>query len=296
MVDPSATRPIEAKGLRLVYRRSLLAGIREDVVAIDSVDLDLDAGEVVGVLGPNGSGKSSLFRILAGEVRPTAGTARILGRPATDPELVRSVGYQPEGPMPFANLSGRDVLRHLARLSGLPGGEARERADHWLERLGMSHAARRPVRGYSTGMRRRTAIAAALLTDPEVLILDEPTSGLDPQGSELVLQLVRERADQGGTVLLASHHLQEIEEACDRAVLLVDGNIVEQGPLDTLLGNDERALVLREPDEQQRQAIERAARDSGAETIGWRRGRRHLFALFREWTTRSDEPDRRGER
>ncbi len=292
MPEPEPTSLLEVRGLRVAFRRGLGGARGSAVEALAGIDLDARAGEIVGVLGPNGSGKTTLLRVLAGELLPSAGEARVLDRSPTDPALARLLGYQPDGPMPFPRLAVGRVLRELACLTGMPAGDARDRADAWLARVGLAAARSRPVGALSTGMRKRFALAAALVAEPRVLLLDEPTSGLDPTGSPLVLDLLREHAARGGTALVASHHLQEVEQVCDRVVVLHTGRIATAGTLDELLGTDETHLVLSGLPTDRRAPIEAAARAAGAEIRGWQRGRRHLFALFRELvgSPRTDEP------
>lgn len=284
-------RTVEVSDVSVRFRKNRFAGIRQDLDALVGIDLTATSGEVLGILGPNGSGKTTLFRVLAGELEPTSGSARVFGLDPTARELTARVGYQPEGPLPFSNLPGGRFLRHMGALSGLSSTQGKEAASHWLDRLDLSHAADRPLRDYSTGMRKRLALCAALLGDPELLILDEPTAGLDPDGSERILEILQERAAAGGTVLLASHHLQEVEQACQRIVVLSAGHLVREGSLEDLLDNEERALILRHIEDEKRPSVEAAARAAGAEVIDWRRGQRHLFSLFRELreeTRRSD--------
>ncbi|MBK8975991.1 MAG: ABC transporter ATP-binding protein [Planctomycetes bacterium] len=279
MIEDRAAPAIEVEDLGVDFRRDV--GTAGPVRALDGVSLRIPRGELVGLLGQNGSGKTTLLRVLAGDLAPSRGRAAVLGRPPADRALTPRVGYQPDGPLPFPALGAAELLPGLGRLAGLSAADARRASDHWLERLGMRDAARRPVRGYSTGMRKRTALAAALLTDPDLLLLDEPTAGLDPDGSLLVLDVLRERAAQGRTALLASHHLQEVEALCDRIVLIDRGRVVADGALDDLLGTGDDLLRIAGATPATRPAIEAAIRSSGAEPRGWRRDRRHLFEVLR---------------
>jgi ABC-2 type transport system ATP-binding protein len=138
-------------------------------------------------------------------------------------------------------------------------------------------------------MQQRLAVAAALLTDPEVLLLDEPTAGLDPTGSLLVMEVIAERAAAGCAVLMASHHLQEVEQTCDRVYLLSRGRKLAEGSLDELLASGEQHLRLVAPDAAARASVEAAARESGCEVVGWEAGRTHLFELFRRLTGAESE-------
>lgn len=252
------------------------------VTALSDVSLRVAAGEVVGVLGPNGSGKSSLLGVLAGSQSASRGRVAVLGRAPTDRALVTRVGFQPEGPLPFGTSTPRRFLERMAALMGIPRRRSRTPIGRLLDQVGLTAVAdRRTVAKLSTGMARRLALAAALLPDPEVLLLDEPTSGLDPDGSLLVIDLLRERAQAGGTVVLASHHLQEVEQTCARLVMLDAGRKVAEGSFDALLGTDETELVVSGLDEPALNALGRHAVELGGRIVHRARRREHLFALFR---------------
>ena len=258
--------------------------------ALDRLSLAVDAGEIVGVLGPNGSGKTTLLRVLSGVLRPAAGRALVLGCDPADRSLVTRVGYQPEGAMPFPTLSGLEFMLYMSDMMRLPKSVTRDTAPRWLARLGLGDVGAKPIRHYSTGMRRRLALAVALLADPEVLLLDEPTSGLDPDGSLLVMDILRERAAAGTAVLLASHHLQEVEQICGRIYLLGSGRVIRAGTLDDLLGTGELNLVVRNLDDAGLDAVAAAVRESGGEIVRRGKEREHLFALFRRLQEGDGDP------
>lgn len=251
------------------------------VAALADLHLEVAAGEIVGVLGPNGSGKTTLLRVLSGNQRPDAGSVRILGRSPTDRALVRRVGYQPEGALPFPGLSAREFLSYLGDLMGLPRKLAAAQSDRWLERLELRSTGRRHISTYSTGMLRRLALAAALLGQPEVLLLDEPTSALDPAGSLTVVEILQGLAADGCAILMASHQLDEVEQLCRRVYLLDQGRCRAQGTLDELLGTDERTLVVRGLDDDALAEVGRTVAAAGGEVVRSGRQRQHLFALFR---------------
>ncbi|MFO1053419.1 MAG: ABC transporter ATP-binding protein [Planctomycetota bacterium] len=280
MTSADADLVIDAKGIEVRFGRGSRRAPR--VEALRGVDLRCARGETVGLLGPNGSGKTSLLRVLCGDLAPDAGRVRILGRAPGDRSLVLRVGFQPDEAPPFPNLTPIEILEHLGGLAGLPRMRAKERGAALLTRLGLSHVTDRALAGFSTGMKRRTAIACALLGEPELLLLDEPTSGLDPVGSLLVLDMLREATARGATVVMASHRLDEIELACDRVVILANGRVHREGSLDQLLGTGVQELGLRGVAPAARSAIEDAARAAGAEVVGWTEERRHLYGLLRE--------------
>ena len=241
----------------------------------------MDAGEIVGVLGPNGSGKTTLLRVLSGLLRPSAGRATVLGRDPADRSLVTQVGFQPEGPMPFPSLSGTEFLQYMGDLMRLAPATTRDSGKIWLERFGLGATGKKAIRHYSTGMLRRLALAAALLAKPQVLLLDEPTSGLDPDGSLLVMDILREQAADGCAVLLASHHVQEVEQICRRVYLFSAGRIAKEGTLDQLLGTGDTNLVVHGLDATGLAAVEAAVHEAGGTIVRRTEDREHLFALFR---------------
>jgi ABC-2 type transport system ATP-binding protein len=200
----------------------------ENTIAIDHVDLDVHPGEVRGLLGPNGAGKTTLLRMLFGLVAPDAGSIELFGRPLHESERfpLDGVAGFVEDPSFYPYLSGRANLELLADLDG---AGARRRIDAALERVDLLGRAREKVSVYSSGMRQRLGIAAALLRQPRLLLLDEPTSGLDPAGAREVGALLRELSSQGVAVLLSSHLIGEIETACDGFTVLAHGRVVWSG-------------------------------------------------------------------
>jgi ABC-2 type transport system ATP-binding protein len=210
--------------------------------AVDAVNLTVRRGEIYGFLGPNGAGKTTTLRMLLGLVRPTQGSARVLGGRPGDPSVLRRVGALIEGPGFYPYLSGRDNLRVLARYKRLPGADV-ERA---LERVDLSERAGDAFKSYSLGMKQRLGVAAALLGDPDLLILDEPTNGLDPSGMADMRQLIRGLADRGRTVLLSSHLLGEVQQVCDRVGVIDGGRLLTESTVVELRGAS-TVLVRAEP-------------------------------------------------
>ncbi|WP_431842254.1 ABC transporter ATP-binding protein [Calidifontibacter indicus] len=201
--------------------------------AVDNVTFRAEPGRITGFLGPNGAGKSTCMRMMVGLTPPTAGTATILDRRYADlPNPGRHVGVLLDASAQHPGRSGREVLTLGARTMGLP----RQRVDELLEVVGLTDVeAKRQVRNYSLGMRQRLGIAHALLGDPRVLILDEPANGLDPAGIRWMRSLLRGFADEGGTVLLSSHLLHEIEVIADDLIVIGRGRIVAHGTKQDLL-------------------------------------------------------------
>ena len=245
---------IETRGLTKTYGA---------VRALDGLDLTIPRGGVYGVLGPNGAGKSTLFRILLGLIRPTEGDARVMGGPVNDIGHMRRMGSMIETPRFPPYMTARQVLRWLALEHGIAG-----QADipHWLQRVGLTEAADRRVRGFSVGMMQRLGVAAALMSRPELVILDEPTSGMDPPGIQEMRALIRSLAtDDGVTVVLASHQLLEVQRVCDRVAILNKGRLVREGAVGELTAVGERLRLSAGPVERVLEALgARGSRDGDA--------------------------------
>lgn len=230
---------IETRGLSKAYGA---------VKALDDFSLSIPRGGVYGVLGPNGAGKSTLFRILLGLIRPTAGEARVMGGPVGDIGAMRRMGSMIETPRFPPYMTARQVLEWVS----LGHGQAVDRAAiaAWLERVGLTAAADRRVRGFSVGMAQRLGVAAALMTRPELVILDEPTSGMDPPGIQEMRALIRSLADDDGvTVVIASHQLAEVQKLCDRVAIMNKGRLSAEGAVaDLVAGRERLRLTLRPAD------------------------------------------------
>jgi ABC-2 type transport system ATP-binding protein len=201
-----------------------------EVVAVDGLDLSIPRGAVYGFLGPNGSGKTTTMRMLTTLTRPTEGTARIVGVDVSDrSELIEHIGYLPEEPPLFDELTAREQLRHVAALHGIPADEADRRIGAALDRFGLADAADRRLEGFSTGMRKKVGLIGATIHDPEVLFLDEPTSGLDPRAARTVKDLIAEMAAGETTVFLSTHILSVVDELADTVGVLNEGRLVAEG-------------------------------------------------------------------
>ncbi len=216
-----------------------LDGVRHafgDVQALDGVSLSVAPGEVFGLLGANGSGKSTLNRCIATLLRPDEGRIEVAGHDvAEDPDGARAaLGYLAEFPVLYPSLSAEEFLRFVAGVRGVPREEAAERIDRWLALFELEGARGLRLGGYSQGMGRKVALAAALVGEPQVVLLDEPTNGLDPPSVWLFRQVIANLKQQGRTVLLSSHVLPLVQEACDRVGVLANGRLTAVGTLEEL--------------------------------------------------------------
>lgn len=231
---------IEIEGLSKQYRRRR----GRTVKAVDGLDLSVPKGGVFGFLGPNGSGKTTTIRCLLGLVRPTSGTCRVLGAdsPRELSRVIRDVGSLVELPGLSPGMSARSNLALLGRLDGI----GPRTVSAILTRVGLEERADDAVRGYSLGMRQRLGIGIALLKDPQLLVLDEPANGLDPAGIKEVRELLRGLGDEGRTVFVSSHILNEVQHTCDRVAILSRGRCVAAGPVDEVLTtNRTTGLILK---------------------------------------------------
>jgi ABC-type multidrug transport system ATPase subunit len=209
------------------------------MVAVDHLDLKVRQGEVYGFLGPNGAGKTTTLRMLLGLIAPTSGSMSLLGAPAGSGASLSRIGSMIETPAFYPFLSGRDNLKMLAAYTGVND----RRIDEVLGQVDLAGRAKDPFRAYSLGMKQRLGVAAALLKDPPLLMLDEPTNGLDPAGMADMRELIRRLGDEGRTVLLSSHLMNEVEQVCDRVGVIARGKIVAEGTVNDLRGRE--ALLIR---------------------------------------------------
>lgn len=225
MSEPAVV--LRASHVTKIYRRSHLGRVKQSV-ALEDLNLEVRAGEVYGLLGLNGSGKTTTMKLLLGLIFPSAGRVEINGRPPEDPEARRSLGYLPEVPYFYRHLSAREVLWFYGRLSGLPPARLKPRIEEVLETVRLKDNAHRPMREYSKGMLQRTALAQALLHDPQVFFFDEPVTGLDPLGLKEMRDMIGGLNAAGKTVFFSSHNISEVEKLCHRAGILVRGKMARE--------------------------------------------------------------------
>jgi ABC-2 type transport system ATP-binding protein len=215
-----------------------------NVVALDDVSFSISAG-ITGILGENGAGKSTAFKIFLGLVRPTSGSATVLGQNASESVGVRArLGYMPEHDCLPSHVSAAEFLTHMAEVSGLPPTTARTRAADTLRHTGLFEERYRAMGGYSTGMKQRVKLCQALVHDPAVVFLDEPTAGLDPLGREEMLDLVRKTYREFGiSVLISSHLMADVERVCDRILVLQGGRLVQSGEVGQFTKETETVFI-----------------------------------------------------
>jgi len=234
----------------VIETRGLTKRYGSGVVAVDSVDMSVRRGEVYGFLGPNGAGKTTTLRMLVGLIQPDSGTARVVGHEPGKPAGLARIGTLIEYATFYPYLSGRDNLKVVADYAGVPYG----RIDAVLDEVDLLDAASRRFGTYSTGMKQRLGVAAALLKKPELLILDEPTNGLDPQGMAEMRMLIRHLGQGEHTVLVSSHMLGEVEQICDRVGVISHGRLVRESSVRELRGSA-AVLVRARPSDVARQLL-----------------------------------------
>ncbi len=202
-------------------------------VAVEGSSFAIAEGEVFGVVGPNGAGKTTTLKMLAGLVEPTAGSAVVAGHEPGEPAMQRRLGFLPEESPLYEEMTARSYLRFFADIYGVSRPVARERIERTLDRLELDHRDRR-IGNMSKGMKRKVAIARALVNDPDVLIFDEPASGLDPLTTNYIIEFTKTLSEDGKTIVFSAHNLFHVEDICDRVAVMADGRIVARGSIEEI--------------------------------------------------------------
>lgn len=288
----SAEVVIETRSLTKVYRD--FWG-RRKVEALKALDLDVRRGEIFGLLGPNGSGKTTTIKLILGLLFPTNGEALVFGRPAGDVEKNARIGYLPEESYLYRFLNAEETLDFYARLFRLPRAVRRQRVFDLIEQVGLQRAKRRQLREYSKGMTRRIGLAQALINDPELLLLDEPTTGLDPIGIREMKDLILHLREQGKTILMCSHRLDDVQDVCDRIAILHQGELKELGRVDSLLKvRDMTEIRATGLNEEAKEEIRQVIAKHGAQLLSCDNPTATLEELFVKIIRESEEhPGRR---
>lgn len=271
---------IRSIGVTKVFRDFWL---RQRVRAVDDLDLQVNRGEVFGLLGPNGSGKSTSIKMILGLLHPTSGNIAVFGKRPEHVATKRLIGYLPEETNLYPFLNARETLDYYGRLFGQDRRQRMRRIDMLLEMVGLAAAQRRRVGQYSKGMQRRIGLAGALINDPQLLVLDEPTNGLDPIGTRQIKDLILELSQRGKTILLCSHLLADVEDVCDRVAIMFGGKIRTVGPVDQLLVRQDATLIqVGQLSDKTIQQIESVLQESGQHIEKMEKPRQRLESLFLE--------------
>lgn len=252
------------------------------VRAVNRVSLKIEPGEVYGLIGPNGSGKSTTMKAVLGLLAPTEGECAIFGRNSLKVDSRRTVGFLPENPYFYKHLTAAETVRFYGRLCGMRGKVLKARIEELLELVGLAEARDRRLKGFSKGMLQRIGLAQALVQSPRLLVLDEPTAGVDPRGSREIRDLILKLKEDGITVFLCSHLLEQVQEVCDRVGIIHRGRLVKEGSLDELITLKNRTeLVLENAGADLREQIRLLVEvTDGAEVISERQARTTLEDLF----------------
>lgn len=255
---------------------------RQQLRAVDDVSIRIMPGEVYGLIGPNGSGKSTTMKALLGLVAPTSGDCAIFGKDSLKVDSRNEVGFLPENPYFYKHLSGKETLEFYGKLCGIRGAALKDRVAELLELVDLKGASDRRIGGYSKGMLQRIGLAQALIQHPRLVILDEPTAGVDPIGSREIRDLIFKLREQGITVFLCSHLLEQVQEVCDHVGIIFRGKMVKEGRLDDLIAiEDQTELILKDADPALVAEIEAlVARDAKAKLIRSGKPRTTLERLF----------------
>ena len=267
-------------------RKFRVSSFKKDMLtAVDNVSLEVQAGEVYGLIGPNGSGKSTTMKVLLGLLRPTEGQCAIFGRDSARVDSREDVGFLPENPYFYKHLTGREMLRFYGRLCGLRGAALKARISELLEMVDLTTAGDRRLAGYSKGMLQRIGLAQAIIHQPRLVVLDEPTAGVDPAGSRKIRDLILELKRRGISVILSSHLLEQVQEVCDRIGIIFRGKMVCEGSLAELTKvEDQTEVLLRNAPQALLDAMRSLAGEHGAEWISAGHPRTTLERIFLEAT------------
>src|SRR5229473_4772470 len=221
-MDPNVV--VETRKLTKIYRD--FWG-RQKKVALNALNLQIHRGEIFGLLGPNGSGKTTTIKLLLGLLFPTDGDAFVFGEPAAQVKKNERIGYLPEESYLYKFLNAEETLDFYGRLFNMPAHDRHQRSQKLIDMVGLANDKKRILKEYSKGMRQRIGLAQALINDPQLVILDEPTSGLDPLGTRWMKDLIIKLRDEGKTIIMCSHRLDDVQDICNRIAILNEGELQE---------------------------------------------------------------------
>lgn len=216
------------------------------VVAVDNLSFQVNSGEVYGLIGPNGSGKSTTMKVVLGLMSPTEGSAKVFGLDSGDIKARSEIGFLPENPYFYRHLSGEETLKFYGKLCGLKGKALNDRISELLEMVDLEGARKRRLAGYSKGMLQRIGLAQAIIQRPRLVILDEPTAGVDPVGSRQIRDLIIKLKEEGISVFLCSHLLEQVQEVCDHVGIIFKGRMRQEGTLEELVSIENRYSIVLE--------------------------------------------------
>lgn len=245
---------VKTEGLTKIYRDFWR---RKSTLALTNLNLNIERGEIFGLLGPNGSGKTTTVKLLLGLLFPTRGKSWLLGSPSSDLKIKSKIGFLPEESYLYKFLNAEEILDFYGKLFSIPRKERKGRVDKLIQDVGLGSHRKRPLSQYSKGMLRRIGLAQSIINDPELILLDEPTSGLDPIGSHEIKNLILEFKKQGKTVVLSSHLLADVQNICDRIAILSKGILQVMGSVQELLSQkDVIKFLVRDLSQSDIQAVE----------------------------------------
>lgn len=251
--------------------------------AVDEVSLRIEQGEVYGLIGPNGSGKSTTMKALLGLVAPTSGLCKVFDCDSMKVDARQHVGFLPENPYFYKHQTAEETLKFYGKLCGMRGKELAMRIDALLELVSLEDARKRRLGGYSKGMLQRVGLAQALIQNPQLVVLDEPTAGVDPVGSRQIRDLIFRLKEQGVTVFLCSHLLEQVQEVCDKVGVIFNGKMVKQGSLSELTSMDSHTeLLVEDMNAETLAKVKALIEQDGGELVSSGAPRKSLENLFIE--------------
>lgn len=270
---------VEIKNLNKHYKNVMGEKVFK---ALDGVSLDVEKGEIFGLLGPNGGGKTTLLKLLLGLIFPNGGTALVLGKSPRDVASKKKIGYLPENPCYYDFLNPVELLSFYGSLAGCNSSLTKSRAYVLLEKVGLAGFAKTRIRNFSKGMLQRVGLAISLINDPELLFLDEPTIGLDPIGTVEIQSFLLQLKSEGKTIFLCSHILSQVQDSCDNIAIIHRGKLIRKGRLNELLTTkDELSVVVKGRDTiEGRERLRASARQGGYEIVDISEKKDSLKDLF----------------